>query len=461
MSEDQYSNTIATINNQISTRSSRVVIFQQLIQFLNDYSIVYIVLGDTRLLPDIETDLDLCVEDVSVFSSVLCKFCDKYRYELIRADYHATGIRFDIISHHAGLGPVIFPGPDVLLYPTWKIKGSIGLSFAELLSTRIQTKQGYFIPDPANAFLYYLVRQLDKGNLTTEHEKFLSYLWHQDPTGCQQSLESVFDEYSVCLIAKAFQQGDWTHVESSILHLYLLLKSKSKPSISRLMWNSKRYIHRTTRPTGLFIAVFGPDGSGKSTVIAKVLEFLSSEFRSTRCIHLRPRIGVPPSKSCEIVTNPHGAIPRSIFSSILKLFYFIADYAIGYLSIVRPTISCSGLIVFDRYFQDIIVDPRRYRFGAPIWLARLAAFFIPSPDLSILLDAPTDVLQSRKQEVPYNETDRQRTEYINLFTHLPSGIVIDASQDIESVVADVNNAIIEYLSRRTRKRLAKTLESVL
>ena len=68
------------------------------------------------------------------------------------------------------------------------------------------------------------------------------------------------------------------------------------------------------------------------------------------------------------------------------------------------------------------------------------------------LDAPADVLQSRKQEVPFDETARQRSAYRELAAQLPQGRIVDASQGIERVVSDVREEIIRWLAARTRRR---------
>ena len=109
-------------------------------------------------------------------------------------------------------------------------------------------------------------------------------------------------------------------------------------------------------------------------------------------------------------------------------------------------------MVYDRYYHDILVDPLRYRYGGPMWVARWVGKIIPKPNIWILLDAPPKILQERKQEVSFEETARQRNEYLDLITRLENGIVIDASQVIEDVVADVNSCILNYMATRIEKR---------
>jgi thymidylate kinase len=139
--------------------------------------------------------------------------------------------------------------------------------------------------------------------------------------------------------------------------------------------------------------------------------------------------------------------------SILKIGYFQFDYFVGWWIKVRPLLVRSTLVIFDRYYHDLLVDPRRYRYGGPVWLARWVGKLIRKPDLWILLDAPPEVLQDRKQEVPLHETTWQRQAYLDLVQGFDNAVVVDASQPLETVVADVNSAIVKYMVERTHKRL--------
>ncbi len=113
----------------------------------------------------------------------------------------------------------------------------------------------------------------------------------------------------------------------------------------------------------------------------------------------------------------------------------------------------STFVVFDRYYHDLLVDPLRYRYGGPMWLARWVGKLIPEPDLWILLDAPAEVLQSRKREVPMNETARQREAYLRLVQGMDNGVVVDASQPLDDVVREVNMRILDLMAARTARRL--------
>ena len=110
------------------------------------------------------------------------------------------------------------------------------------------------------------------------------------------------------------------------------------------------------------------------------------------------------------------------------------------------------LLVHDRYMTEIVVDPRRFRFAGPAWLGGIFRRLTPPLDLVILLDAPPDVLQSRKQEVPFEETKRQREAYRALVRHMPNGRIVNADRPVEQVIEDVKRTILRCLADRTARR---------
>jgi thymidylate kinase len=109
-------------------------------------------------------------------------------------------------------------------------------------------------------------------------------------------------------------------------------------------------------------------------------------------------------------------------------------------------------VLIDRYYYDFFVDQRRYRLDVPPVLVRLGHFFLKKPDLVVLLDAPSAVLQSRKQEVAPAETERQRLAYRELVRGLSNGLVLDATRPPDKVGAAINRAILDFMAQRTIKR---------
>jgi thymidylate kinase len=204
------------------------------------------------------------------------------------------------------------------------------------------------------------------------------------------------------------------------------------------------------------LAFLGPDGCGKSSVI--------NELKNRHIgggwavMHWRPgvipAIGVATGARVEStgpVEDPHGKPPHSSPVSFLRLIYYLCDYWIGWIIKVLDLSARNKVVIFDRYAYDMAIDPRRFRFNLPTFFLRWAIRLAPLPDLVFCLDAPVDVLQSRKQEVSKEETARQRGAYRSFVESLPNGHVIDASLPLEQVTDAVAAIILDFLASRVKK----------
>ena len=165
---------------------------------------------------------------------------------------------------------------------------------------------------------------------------------------------------------------------------------------------------------------------------------LSLAGRVVRMRHLKPRyVAQFRGQPAIIVVDPHGKPPRGALSSLVKIWVWLfEEWYANFFQEKRGT-----LLVCDRYFHDLLVDPKRYRFGAPLWTAELVGKLMPQPKLWVLLNAPADVLQSRKQEVIPEETARQCQAYLAFVRKQREHVIVDASQPLVKVIADVENAI--------------------
>jgi hypothetical protein len=165
---------------------------------------------------------------------------------------------------------------------------------------------------------------------------------------------------------------------------------------------------------------------------------LNLDGRVVKMRHLKPRyVAQIRGQKGDIVVDPHGKPPRGALSSLVKIWvWLLEEWYFNFFQEKKET-----LLVCDRYFHDLLVDPKRYRFGAPLWTAELVGKLMPRPRLWVLLNAPADVLQSRKQEVLPEETARQCHAYLAFVRKQREYAIVDASQPLENVIADVANVI--------------------
>jgi thymidylate kinase len=171
---------------------------------------------------------------------------------------------------------------------------------------------------------------------------------------------------------------------------------------------------------------------------------LGKESRVVRIRHLKPQIVLPHrGDSATIVTNPHGKPPRSTLVSVAKILVWLMEE--WYARLFQD--QKNALLICDRYYHDLLIDPKRYRYGGPVWAASCVGKLIPQPDLWVLLDAPAEVFQARKQEVTVEETIRQRQAYLAFIQIQRDFVVANAARSLEEVVADIAQVITRILVR--------------
>ena len=211
----------------------------------------------------------------------------------------------------------------------------------------------------------------------------------------------------------------------------------------RTGWLPQIRVDKPWRPRrGLWVALLGPDGVGKSSVIAALGHGELAGFAACRSYHLRPTL--LRSRKGRANTCPHATEPRSLVVSAAKLLHLLLANWLGYLLAVRGPVARGNLVLMDRYFHDCLVDERRYRLPKSCrGLAKLVARLVPQPDLLVLLDAPTEILQMRKGEVTWGESERQRIAYRELGRTFPNACIVSSAGPLAEALDSVVDCIIE------------------
>ncbi len=216
-----------------------------------------------------------------------------------------------------------------------------------------------------------------------------------------------------------------------------------------------RLVRRFLRPPGLTVALCGADGCGKSTAASAIVNGLSGTFspQKGRHFHWKPPLLSARRRAARgPASDPHGQPVRGRPASLCYFLFHWLEFCLGSHLCFRPITFRGGLVLVDRFYYDFFVDQRRYRLQVPQGIIRLGYAFLKKPDLVLLLDAPAEVLQSRKQEVPPAETERQCRAYRALVGSLRNGRIINAAQPVEKVGADIYRTILDFLRQRAQKR---------
>lgn len=226
-------------------------------------------------------------------------------------------------------------------------------------------------------------------------------------------------------------------------------------------YHIKNYIFSNT---GFSIGFTGPDGSGKTTVIDLLIENLGDVFRKAHeYYHFRPALfgnlgDVAHSAGIkkEVDHNydkPHRGGKTNIFSSFLRLVYYSTDYFWGYFMKVKSKIRITRLVIFDRYYTDIICDSRRSRiYLNPKFLYWWGKLFIPSLKYNVLLTADTQTILSRKNELNADGI-KMINDKIDYLSSKKGYIKVLNDSTPQDAVVKILNHIFENQHKKNLKRL--------
>lgn len=182
------------------------------------------------------------------------------------------------------------------------------------------------------------------------------------------------------------------------LFMFSWLNEKQRPDFMSLRvqrnaakqgsWLQRKFdqFRRWREPSGLLIACLGPEGSGRSNVVEQLGTQPLAPFAAAHVINIRPRMMRP------VPVDPESRVPRGRLGTMAKLMMFVADYWLGYWWRIRPKLVASTMVVSNRYFDDILVDPSYYRIDRFRSLARWLLPWIPRPELWLVLDVPSERL---------------------------------------------------------------------
>lgn len=216
--------------------------------------------------------------------------------------------------------------------------------------------------------------------------------------------------------------------------------------------------------TGFSVGFTGPDGSGKTTVIDQILERLASVFRTAhKYYHFRPALfgnlgevahsaGLKKEVDRDY-SKPHRGGKTGALSSFARLLYYSLDYIVGYFVKVKPVTRITRVVIFDRYYTDIICDSRRSRiylnYKFLYWFGKL---FIPSLDYNILLTARSETILARKRELD-EKGIRRINERIDFLADKKGYKKILNEQTPEVAVAEILNYIFDNQHKKNLHRL--------
>jgi thymidylate kinase len=134
------------------------------------------------------------------------------------------------------------------------------------------------------------------------------------------------------------------------------------------------------------------------------------------------------------------------------VLYYYADWLFGYFGDLRWRIACSTLVLCDRTFDDLVVDPKRYRLQASSTLTDVLRRALPAPALILVLVGPAESVHARKPELSVAEIERQQDKLRKMAATDQRMRVIEAGRAPESVADDSAKALLKFMTERCARQ---------
>ena len=223
--------------------------------------------------------------------------------------------------------------------------------------------------------------------------------------------------------------------------------------ILRGSFQAVRAVQRARWPTGLVVGVVGPDGVGKSTLANALERAAPGVFRRVDRRHLGPGLLPPPAsllgRRPSDGAAPHARPASGRIGTTARLAYLWVDALLGWLPRMTVPRARSALVVLERGWFDLAVDPRRYRLAPHPRAVRILGRLLPRPDVVLMLDAKGNVVKARKDELDAGEIERQLGEWRTLLARAGRRAhVLDAGSSPADVFERGQEAIQRELETR-------------
>ena len=274
------------------------------------------------------------------------------------------------------------------------------------------------VPQPGDAWLLWilLLRALvDKGELPDRHRAHVRELagrWEGGPALLESLAHrrGLHPETVVSLAAT----GDWRG---------LLAHSVHRPA-APVSWATRiarvprrlRGLRKLRARTGLSVAVVGPDGAGKTTLVRALATSLPLPVR------------------IQYMGLTGGQLPRADALRVPGLI-LVARVVILWLRYARGVLHTArgGVVLFERYTLDGAVPSGVALSPAGKLSRRLQRRVCPMPDLVLLLDASGETMHTRSGEYDPAVLEGWRAAYARLPGSVEALEVIDAEQPADAV----------------------------
>ena len=434
---------------------------------LESLNVKYCILGGYEGLPDKydSNDMDIVVSEDNILTVS----------EVLKSVFRDHGSGYYTLNRYKGRLTYFFyflaedglieESLKVDLFENFEFRGRVFLTASEIINCSVRHNH-LNIPNTLHrGFMAAIKGVLKGGRAWNKYIQRVQTGLSENREGMEYLLRRVFFTKTIDVLVSYLNKGDIEEIEAirkrMIYETYV--KSFLRNPI-HFPLNMLSYIWMTMRkafnPPNYMIALLGPDGVGKSTLIRymeyHLMGILKTETNEMKTFHIRPGVFPTITELLNRKRQPNAKTSvfqeawqsPSVIISFIRLLCFWFDYMLGYIIKVLPELIKYRVVVLDRYFYDILIDPIRYKIRLPNILMKILFMSIPRPMIIIVLDAPPDVIFRRKGELNEEKIGSLLDKYRNMKNEYDNVHIFPATNPPEELSLAVVSAFLKCAATR-------------
>jgi dTMP kinase len=202
---------------------------------------------------------------------------------------------------------------------------------------------------------------------------------------------------------------------------------------------------------GVFLSLDGVDGAGKSTQCRLLEDWLRSQGHDIVSCH-DPGGTALGQELREILLHHQGTM-----ALMTEAMLFMASRAQLVAEVIRPALESGRVVLCDRFLLANVVY-QGHAGGldaAQLWSAGMVATDGLEPDLTLVLDLPPEVSQSRRKP----SADRMESRGPDFFARVRAGFLMEAQRRPERFCVIDASGPVNAVQDRLQQEIAHYLQS--
>jgi hypothetical protein len=221
-----------------------------------------------------------------------------------------------------------------------------------------------------------------------------------------------------------------------------LLRAPLRSATALMRHHYEEFRFRMSRDTMRTVCIHGLNCGQKKLIVDTLMPMLPDVAKLLERVDLSPRLLPEPNEPQKNSVDHASTVDSASFWTALKSLALCLARNWRSRLVERKGLT---LKIIENSYDDFLLDPRRYGYRGPAWLARFVGAIMPSPDLRLLLDDSAE--STRRRLVEDCESKSKRGTNCT---------VLDSSLPPEDVAELAYTAIVDALSQRTAQKFERS-----